>query len=163
MRRRGGDDEARLMRMQHEDPAAAQRGVALLRLRAWHPFPAFGPANATTTVRAALTAIVCGCIGEPHSPAVAIGAVAAASVATALDGVDGWLARRTRMASAFGARFDMEVDALLILALAILAWRHQKAGGWVLLSGLLRYVFLAAGRVWRWMSGPLPQTRRAKL
>ena len=38
-----------------------------------------------------------------------------ASVALILDGVDGKVARRTRNASAFGARFDMEVDAFLIL------------------------------------------------
>ena len=36
----------------------------------------------------------------------------------ALDGLDGWAARRQGLVSAFGARFDMEVDALLILALA---------------------------------------------
>ena len=29
----------------------------------------------------------------------------------ALDGLDGWLARRTGMTSEFGARFDMETDA----------------------------------------------------
>ena len=42
------------------------------------------------------------------------------------------------MVSAFGARFDMETDALLILALSVLVWRHAKAGAWVLASGLLR-------------------------
>ena len=77
-----------------------------------------------------------------------------------LDGVDGWLARRSGLASAFGARFDMEVDALLIMALAILAWQHGKAGSWVLLSGLLRYAFVAAGWLAPWMSRPLPPSRR---
>ncbi len=80
---------------------------------------------------------------------------------TALDGVDGWLARRTHMMSAFGARFDMEIDALLIQVLAILAWWHGKAGAWVLLSGLLRYLFVAAGWVWPWMKRTLfPSVRR---
>ena len=83
-----------------------------------------------------------------------------ACAATALDGVDGWLARRSGMSSAFGARFDMEVDALLILALSVLAWHHGKAGAWVLLSGLLRYVFLAAGWTWPRMQRPLPASRR---
>ena len=45
----------------------------------------------------------------------------------ALDGVDGWLARRRGMSSAFGARFDMEIDALLVQVLAILVWRYGKA------------------------------------
>jgi phosphatidylglycerophosphate synthase len=73
------------------------------------------------------------------------------------------LARRTAMASAFGARFDVEVDALLIQALAILAWRYEKAGPWVLLSGLLRYVFVIAGWLLPWMQGPLAPTQRARV
>jgi phosphatidylglycerophosphate synthase len=81
---------------------------------------------------------------------------------TALDGVDGWLARRQRTQSAVGARFDVEVDALLILALSILAWRYGKAGVWVLASGLTRYVFVAAGWLWPWLRRPLPGTARGK-
>ena len=77
-----------------------------------------------------------------------------------LDGVDGWLARRTRMASDFGARFDMEIDALLILVLAILVWRFDKAGPWVIVSGLLRYLFVAAGAYWPWLQRPLAPSRR---
>ena len=141
---------------------AAIMGVALSRLRAHHPFFSFGPANGVTTIRAVLTAIVCGCIGEAHTRAIAIGVVLAATTATVLDGVDGWLARRTKMASAFGARFDMEVDALLILALSILVWRHAKAGAWVLAAGLLRYAFIAAGWWLPWMTRPLTPTRRAR-
>ncbi len=141
---------------------AAIMAIALPRLRAHHPYPSFGAANAATSVRAALTAVVCGCIGEAHSSAVAAGAVVAGAVATALDGVDGWLARRTNMASVFGARFDTEVDALLILALSILTWRHGKAGAWVLASGLLRYVFLAAGWFAPWLNGPLTPTFRGR-
>jgi hypothetical protein len=34
---------------------------------------------------------------------------------------------------------------------------------WILLSGLLRYLFVAAGWIFPWMRGPLPQTRRAKV
>ena len=64
------------------------------------------------------------------------------------------------MSSAFGARFDMEVDALLILALSVLAWHHGEAGAWVLLSGLIRYGFLAAGWTWSWMQRALPPSRR---
>ena len=85
------------------------------------------------------------------------------ALATALDGLDGWVARRTQTESAFGARFDVEVDALLILVLAILAWRYGKAGPWVLSSGLLRYAFVAAGWILPWMNKPLTPTRRAKV
>jgi phosphatidylglycerophosphate synthase len=81
-------------------------------------------------------------------------------LATALDGVDGWLARRHGIASDFGARFDMEIDALLILALAILVSQFEKAGAWVIASGLLRYLFVGAGSYWPWLRAPLPPSRR---
>ena len=45
----------------------------------------------------------------------------------------GRLARRTRTASALGARFDLEVDAFLILVLSVYAAR--SLGAWVLLIG----------------------------
>jgi phosphatidylglycerophosphate synthase len=124
-----------------------------------HPFAQFGSANQVTTGRAVFVALVMGAIGEPATAAVAAGAAAAAMAVTMMDGVDGWVARRG-MASRFGARFDMEIDALLILALAILTWRHGKAGGWVLLSGLLRYLFVAAGSLLPQMQRPLPVSRR---
>jgi len=138
--------------------------IVLLACRsahAHHPFPRFGPANQVTMVRAFLVAIVAGFIGEPSLPTAGWIVAGAAVVATVLDGVDGWLARRTGMASAFGARFDMETDALLIQVLAILAWQYGKAGPWVLISGLLRYLFVAAGWVLPWMREPLfPSVRR---
>jgi phosphatidylglycerophosphate synthase len=136
--------------------------IALAYRRGHHPFTRFGPANQVTTVRTALVAAAFGLVGEPPTSQAALVAIALGLVSTILDGVDGWLARRTAMVSDFGARFDMEVDAVLILALAVLVWRHEKAGAWVLSSGLLRYLFVAAGWAWTWMSRPLPQTRRAR-
>jgi phosphatidylglycerophosphate synthase len=137
-------------------------GVALLHLRDHHPFSRFGPANQATTVRALLVALVAGLIGEAQTPVLAAAAVGAGAVATVVDGLDGWLARRTGMASRFGARFDLEVDALLILVLSILAWQYGKAGAWVLASGLLRYGFVGAGRLWAWLRGPLAPTLRGR-
>lgn len=134
--------------------------LALRYLGAFHPFPFFGPANQITTLRAALVSVVASFVGAPEVPLVAMTAVLIAGVATLLDGVDGWFARRTGMASAFGARFDMEVDALLILALSLLAWRHGKAPAWVIWSGVLRYAFVLAGWALAWMRQPLPPSRR---
>ena len=119
--------------------------------------------NHVTAIRAVIVALVAGLVVMPPHAVLAWTAVAAATTAAILDGVDGWLARRKRMATPFGARFDMEVDALLILVLAILAWRWTKAGAWVLLSGLLRYVFVAAGWMLPWMRGPLAPTRRGRV
>src|SRR5262249_37871958 len=139
---------------------AAVLMVVRASIRQHHPFPTFGPANQVTTARAGLVALVAGLVGEPHLPAYAVAAAVISGLVTALDGVDGWLARRTRMASAFGARFDMEVDALLILVLSIVAWQYGKAGAWIVLAGLLRYLFVAAGWVFPWMVRPLFRSRR---
>jgi phosphatidylglycerophosphate synthase len=67
------------------------------------------------------------------------------------------------MASGFGARFDMETDALLIMVLAVLAWQFGKAGVWVLASGLLRYAFVAASLALPWLRRPLPASHRRKV
>jgi phosphatidylglycerophosphate synthase len=130
------------------------------QLHRHHPFARFGAANQITTLRAILVALIAGLIGEPRVPMVAAAAGGASLLVTALDGVDGWLARRARLVSAFGARFDMEVDALLILVLSILVWRFDKAGVWVVASGLIRYVFVAAGSIWPWLGAPLAPSRR---
>lgn len=135
-------------------------GLSIGFLQQHHPFSRFGAANQITTLRAILVALVAGLVGEPALPAVAAAAVAASVVATLLDGVDGWLARRNGIASSFGARFDMEIDALLILALSVLAWRHDKAGMWVIASGLLRYAFVGVGTIAPWLRAPLPASRR---
>ncbi|HEX5049924.1 MAG TPA: CDP-alcohol phosphatidyltransferase family protein, partial [Gammaproteobacteria bacterium] len=70
------------------------------------------------------------------------------------------LARARGETSAFGARLDMETDALLILVLASLAWAYGKAGAWILLAGLLRYLFVAASYALPWLARALPASRR---
>jgi phosphatidylglycerophosphate synthase len=127
-----------------------------------HPYLRFGPANHVTMIRAMLVTLIASLIGEPAIAVVATTATALAVLMTVLDGVDGWLARRSRMASAFGARFDVETDALLVMSMSVLVWQHGKAGAWVLLGGMMRYVFVMAGSWLRWMARPLRPTRRAK-
>jgi len=141
---------------------AAGMAAAWRYRRGRHPYPQFGPANWITAIRALLVSLVAGLIGEAPSSSVAAAAIVFGGAATILDGVDGWLARRTGMASEFGARFDMEVDSALILALAVLAWEHDKAGAWVLAAGLLRYAFVAAGFVLPWLRAPLAGSWRGK-
>ena len=127
-----------------------------------HPFPRFGAANLATMSRLMLVTLVAGFVPEDRLPDRAMLIVALAMLCIALDGVDGWLARRSRLSSAMGARFDMETDALLILLLSLLVWRYDKAGLWVLASGLMRYVFVGAGWVLPWMAGRLTPTARGK-
>jgi hypothetical protein len=46
------------------------------------------------------------------------------------------------------------------MVLSVLAWTWDKAGVWVLFSGLLRYLFVVAGWIWPWMEHPLEPSRR---
>jgi phosphatidylglycerophosphate synthase len=136
--------------------------LVLGRVGVHHPFPRFGAANFVTMLRVSLVAGVAGLIGEPPSPRIAWLAIGGVVVVAVLDGVDGWLARRNGGTSSFGARFDMETDAALILILALLVWLHGKAGAWVIVCGLMRYGFVATGFVLPWMAGPLRSTMRGK-
>jgi phosphatidylglycerophosphate synthase len=114
-----------------------------------------GPADLVTLTRATMSCAVAGLIadgfrGKPAMPAL----FSLTCGALVLDAVDGWVARRTGSSTAFGARFDGEVDAFLILALSVQAAR--SFGGWVLPAGLARYAFAAAGRALPWLRRPLP-------
>ena len=116
-----------------------------------------GPADAVTLARAVLigglTALVADTLaGSAPVPLPLM--VALTSVALALDAVDGRVARRTGTVTAAGARFDMEVDAFLLLVLSV--YDVRLLGGWVLLIGSARYLFVAAGWVWPWLCGPTP-------
>ncbi len=88
--------------------------------------------------------------------------IAVATVALVLDGVDGWVARRSQTASAFGVRFDMELDSFLMLVLSILVWRSGKVGAWAILIGLPRYLYVAGGWVWPMLRAELPPSVRRK-
>ncbi|MFD4141804.1 CDP-alcohol phosphatidyltransferase family protein [Streptomyces sp. NPDC058572] len=127
--------------------------------RSWHR--PFGPANGVTLARTMLvggvTALVADSFVSP--PPVAV-LVVLTAVALALDAVDGQVARRTGTESPLGARFDMEVDAFLILVLSV--YVAMSLGAWVLLIGGMRYVFVAAARALPWLNGPLPPSMARK-
>ena len=142
---------------------AVVAALVLANLRAHHPFARFGPANQVTLARAALVALLAGLAGQGIGDGPGWLAFALALAAAVLDGVDGRLARATGMTSAFGARFDMETDAALVLVLSMLAWQLGKAGPWVLASGLARYGFVAAGAALPWLRRPLPPSFRRRL
>jgi phosphatidylglycerophosphate synthase len=59
--------------------------------------------------------------------------------------VDGAVARSRGETSAFGARFDMETDAALLLALCVAVPALGLAGWWAVAIGGLRYGYVAAG------------------
>ncbi|GAB3562684.1 CDP-alcohol phosphatidyltransferase family protein [Amycolatopsis endophytica] len=113
--------------------------------------PALSPADHVTLTRATLVGGVVALVVTGIAGPVL---VVLAAVALALDAVDGRVARRTGTASPLGARFDMEVDAFLILVLSAAA--AVSLGPWVLAIGLMRYAFVAAGWAMPWLRGPLP-------
>jgi phosphatidylglycerophosphate synthase len=127
-----------------------------------HPHPRFGNGNLITLLRAAGVSLLAAAAAQPSLLAgpAAWAAVAATGALLGLDGLDGWAARRQRLASGFGARFDLEVDALLILVLAALVHGLGKAGAWVIGIGLVRYGFVLAGAALPTLRQPLPPSRR---
>ena len=114
-----------------------------------------GPADKVTLTRATLVGGVLALTVDSLARPVPVPAlVGLAAVALALDWVDGQVARRTGTASPLGARFDMEVDAFLILVLS--AYAAGPVGAWVLAIGLMRYAYGAAGWILPWLRGPVP-------
>jgi phosphatidylglycerophosphate synthase len=129
--------------------AAVVRGLAAMGAEV------LAPADLVTLTRAtlacALAALVAdNALGQPAAAAI----VPLAVLALALDAVDGPIARATRTTSAFGARFDGEADAFLLLVLSVHV--ALSYGAWVLAIGAARYAFAVAGWVWPWLRITLP-------
>ncbi|MGW8065609.1 CDP-alcohol phosphatidyltransferase family protein [Streptomyces ziwulingensis] len=123
--------------------------------------PSFGPANRVTLGRAVLVGGVTALVADSFRSAPPVSLlVGLTAVALILDGVDGRVARRTGTSSPLGARFDMEVDAFLILVLSV--YVAMDLGPWVLLIGGMRYGFVAAARLWPWLTAPLPPSTARK-
>ncbi|WP_433728690.1 CDP-alcohol phosphatidyltransferase family protein [Actinoplanes sp. CA-051413] len=124
-------------------------GIRRSGARSW------GPADTITLVRLALTGGVAALVAEALTGrTMLMTLVGLAAVAAALDAVDGQVARRTKTTSAFGARFDMEADSVLVLILSLFV--ASSLGWWVAAIGLFRYAFVAASWAWPWLRGSLP-------
>jgi|TARA_R110000851_G_scaffold106964_2_gene226823 phosphatidylglycerophosphate synthase len=135
--------------------------ISILVMLFW-PHGSLGWANRVTLGRAVLVALVAGALANNAFVAAIWQWLAIAVIALLLDGVDGWIARRTQSHSLFGARFDMELDALLILLLSAGLLRLESLGLWVLMIGGMRYLFVAASWQFTWLSAPLYESFRRK-
>ena len=128
------------------------------------PGRGLGPPNRITLARAALVLPVAAFL----VPAASLNTaslwwiVGASTLALTLDGLDGRVARKTGASTSFGARFDMELDAFLLLVLSVLVWQSGQVGPWVILIGALRYLFVVAGQLWPVLRGDLPESFRRK-
>lgn len=138
------------------------------RIERHHPHTRFGSANIITLGRLIVTSLLAGLILEISISQTVVTSTAAwcffaaATGSMILDGMDGPVARREGLASSFGARFDMEVDALQILVLSVVAFLLAKAGWWILIAGFLRYLFVAAAAVWPFLTAKLRDSWRRK-
>lgn len=121
----------------------------------------WGPANTVTLARATLVggvaALAADSLWEQTSVVVL---VSLATVALLLDAVDGQVARRTGTTSPLGARFDVEADSFLLLALSVFVAGYL--GWWVVAIGAIRYAFVVAGWGLPWLRAPLPVRRSGK-
>ncbi len=117
----------------------------------------FGLANKVTLIRWSLVALLFGLVGDYQAPWLV---VLISSTVLVLDGVDGWIARYFQLANDFGARFDMETDAILLLIISVLVWQYDKAGVWILFAGFLRYIYVVLGYFFPVLLEELPPSRR---
>ncbi len=130
--------------------------AALVRGLARSGSDVLGPADQVTFVRATLVGGIAALTAASFTTTTPVTAlVPLVVVALVLDAVDGWVARHTQSVSALGARFDMEVDAFLILVLSVYVARSTGLL-WVLAIGTARYAFVAAGWLLPWLRGSLP-------
>jgi len=80
-----------------------------------------------------------------------------------LDGVDGWVARARGEASPFGARFDVETDAAMLVVLSVAVAALGIAGWWVLAIAGMRYGYVATSVVVPALRTPLPYRYSGKV
>lgn len=148
-------------------PIALFAGITAMAahgMRQNFPFPVMGVCNGITLMRAAMICYLAGFAAFPAAFAASGWTVFwVASIALLMDGTDGWFARREGLQSGFGARFDMESDALLGVVLSVLLVTSGTTGPWVLVLGGLRYGFVAASMALPWLGAPLPDSFRRKV
>lgn len=140
-------------------------GAAVIGAR-WHR-ARFGAANTVTLAR------VVGCcwVGALTVEAALGGLdqgdrllmIGVATGCLILDGVDGWVARARSEVSSFGARFDMETDAVLLGCLSLAIPILGVAGWWVLALSGMRYGYLLASSVFPALRIPLPLSYARKV
>lgn len=124
----------------------------------------FGLANWVTLFRVNLVALMLLAVW-PGAPGIVQAWLLflIAAIALLLDGVDGWLARRRKEASDFGGRFDMGADTAFTIIVTLCLVTFDLVGAWVLVIGLLRPAFAAAGHLWPALGTRLPESRGRKI
>jgi phosphatidylglycerophosphate synthase len=119
----------------------------------------FGWANAVTASRAVIAWVVGARLAD--APAALLALIVLGFFA--LDGLDGYLARRRGTTSGFGALFDMETDSFFALTVVLVLFERGDLGVWVLVPGVLRYVYVLLRAVVPARNPDVPRSRFGRL
>jgi phosphatidylglycerophosphate synthase len=135
--------------------AASLVALSLQHRGRWTRSGALGAANAVTACRLVMVTVLggFGLVAPPPWAAVLV------IVIFALDGLDGWLARRSGDEALFGAVFDQECDALMLLVCSLLLYSSGRLGAFVLIAGCLRYFYVLAIAIVPEGRGEAPRSR----
>ena len=71
------------------------------------------------------------------------------TVFVALEGVDGFLARKLDQITHFGEQLDMEADAFFCLIFSLLIVFESPEMQWVLLAGSMRFLYKIVTTIWK--------------
>jgi len=115
----------------------------------------FGAANLITSVRVVSLLLLALAL---DARAVRVAALVGLSIFS-LDGLDGFVARRTQRTTPLGAFYDAEADASFTMLLTWGVYEQGHAGGWVLVGGLLRYAYVLSLFFARSEGAEAPRTR----
>ena len=135
-------------------------GLALPQVH-HHGHERLGPAHWITLGRSIPVAALATGVAAASFPSMWIAILAGATMI--LDGLDGLVARRTGLASPFGATVDAELDAVLMVALTGILVTQAHTGPWVLLAGAARFAYIGAGAIWPWLKADLGPSIHRKL
>lgn len=137
----------------------AMAGVVLVHAAASAPrSDGPGPADLVTGLRLGMAIGIGALVLFAALPPPMLAALLVLALAT--DAFDGWIARSTGSASRFGARFDLETDAVLLAAAALAAM--EFTGPIVLLAPMLRPAWVLAALALPWLERPLPPSFRRR-
>lgn len=70
------------------------------------------------------------------------------SIAVGLDVLDGYVARKLKQSSPLGLHYDMEVDAFFVMIMGVYFFFYRDVPVWVLIPGILRYLYTMMMAVW---------------
>lgn len=128
------------------------------------PVPLVNAANGLTALRLLLVPIFIGLVilSDMTQPGWRISACLTFAVASATDLIDGWIARRFDLVTAFGKVADPIADKALTGTALVLLSSYDRVPWWVTLVILAREVGVTLMRFWVIRVGVIPASRGGK-